>query len=142
MHHRHVDTGEIRQRSDDRQPVRRHWSLTDSHVNQSCVLPALEGSREPPCRVLIRSPQLALGNLADPLRSDQSVRKPVQASLDHLAVTVVAQGVDQGMASVKMVTRLVQLAELAVTLGEVEVQRGIEAGVRAEPRRRALRARR
>ncbi len=65
------------------------------------------------------------------MRSSQPVRKSVQASLEHLAVVVVAEGVGRSTASAKMFTRLVSLAELAVALAEVEVQRGIEASHRA-----------
>ncbi len=64
------------------------------------------------------------------MRSEQSVRQPVQAILDHLAIAVVAKSKNRSTALVKMFVRPVELAELAVTLAEIEVQGGIEASHR------------
>jgi len=63
------------------------------------------------------------------------------SQLDHLAVVVVAEGVGRSTASVKMFTRLVSLAELAVALTEVECSEG-RSQPPGQPLRRALRARR
>jgi hypothetical protein len=66
------------------------------------------------------------------------VRKPVQTTLDHLAVPVVAESVDSSTASLQMLMGAVKLAELAITLAEVEVQGGKEGSHRNTTTSRAF----
>jgi len=68
--------------------------------------------------------------LIDPLRSGryQPMRESVKATLDHPTVTVVPERADSCPAPFEVLSGSIEVAELAVALREVEVQRRIEAG--------------
>ena len=65
-----------------------------------------------------------LGCLRDGRRllGGQLLPQPVQASLDQLPVFVVANRADPSLRAVQVLARTVEIAELAVTLSQVEVQ--------------------
>ena len=47
VHHRHIDTSMVGERSDDWQPVGWHWPDADGHVKKPHVLCAGKGGLEP-----------------------------------------------------------------------------------------------
>lgn len=46
---------------------------------------------------------------------------------DHLSVILVRKCIYRGLASVKVVASLIEVARLAIALGNIEIQRGVEA---------------
>jgi hypothetical protein len=56
----------------------------------------------------------------------QLVRQTVETSPDHLPVPVVVQRTDRSVAAVQVLAGAVEITELAIALGEVQVQRRVE----------------